>query len=100
VRRDDGARPFGDEPVELPLVEVQGVGANVCEDQRRTAQRKRVRTGDEREGRDDDLVSRPDVEQERRELQRVCARRGEKRARDAELFFEQRLALPRERPVA
>ena len=48
----------------------------------------------------DHLVARLDVEQQRRHLERVRARRRQQRALRAELGLEQLLASPRERAVA
>lgn len=95
VHRDDGARMRPDERLELGLVEVERVGANIDEAGHSAAQGKRVGSGDEGEGRHDDLVARLQVEQQRAHLQRVGARGGEHDARPAaEQALEKSLALP------
>src|SRR4029079_14559886 len=77
---DDGARPVIYVLLDLAFVEVQGVGADVGEPGGRTVEGERVGGGDERERRDNDLVPRSELEEERAHLERVGTRRRQQGA--------------------
>ena len=83
VHRHDGACARRDQRLELPFVEIEGVGADVGEHRHRAAQREGVGARDEGERGQDDFIARLEVEQKCRELERMRAGRGEQSSRCA-----------------
>ena len=79
VDRKDGLSALGDEPLQLCLVQVEGIGADVYKHGMRAPQHERIDGGDESESRHDDLIARLDVQQQR--------------PRHAELLLQQCVAL-------
>src|SRR4029077_9481361 len=91
---------IGDERFEFSLVDIQSAGPYIAEHRARAAKHKCVHRGDERERRDNHFVAGLEVEEQRRELERVGARSGEKRLWDSYFFFEPRVAPLSEVAVA
>jgi hypothetical protein len=73
VHHDDRLRPLGDRLLDKAFVQVQRVRAAVDEDRDRAAQRVCVRGGAERERRQNDFVSRLQVQQDRRHVEGMRA---------------------------
>jgi len=73
VDRHSGASPLGDEALELALIEIESVWADVDENRLRSSQCESVGAGHKGERRDDHLVSGLEVEKERAHLQRMRA---------------------------
>ena len=100
VHDDDRLGARRDRRFDLPLVEVERVGADVDEHRPRAAQHERVRRRDERERRHDDFVAGLEIEQQRRHLERRRARLRQQHTRRADAALEPGLALLREASVA
>ena len=79
---------FGDRVLDLVFVDIHSVGSDVDKHQLGAAQRKRVGGGAEGEGRQDDLVTGLDIQQQRCHLQRVGAGGGEQRFGGAGFFLQ------------
>lgn len=100
VHRHDHAGAIRDRSLDFGLVEVHGVGAHVDEDEARALRHERGRRGGERVARQDDLVARLEVAQDRRHLERARATRREQRLGAAGLSLEPFVAALGERAVA
>ena len=100
VHRNDRARPGGDEDLEPVLIEVQGVTADVDEDRCGATEDEGVDGRGEGERGHDDLIARPDVEQQRHQFQRMRPGGGEQNGRVTEQLAEQFLAASSEVAVA
>jgi hypothetical protein len=84
VEHHDGLRPRRDLPSQLGFVEVQRVRTHVQEGRSAAAERKGAGRGNEGERGDDELVARPDLEQQGAHLEGVCGGWGQQDSLDAE----------------
>ena len=100
VDRRHNARPRRYGVLGQRLVEIQRVGANVNEDEPRAAQSDRIRERWKGERGHDDFVTRPDVREQHRHLERSRAGMREKHSAGPELVLEELSAPTREWPVA
>lgn len=99
VDRHYHARAVGYGRLDLGLVDVHGVGADVDEDEPRPGEDERRGGGGEGEARQDDLVARLKLAEQRRHLERRGARGGEQRLLGAEPVLQPLVAAHRERAV-
>ena len=97
---EDRLGAIGDRFLDQPVVDVQGIRADVDENRPRAAQSDRIRRRDERVRRHDDFVARPQVAEHGRQFEGRRARRSHQHFADAEALLEQPSTGPRELPVA
>ena len=100
VNGDDRLRALRDERFDPGLIEVQGVGPHIGKDGPRAAQDEGIHRGDKGEGRHDDFIAGPDIQEQGGHFEGVRARRGQQNPGGAEGLLEEGLALLREGPVA
>ena len=100
VHGHDGPGARRDETLELALVQVQRVGADVGEDGPGAAQHEGVDRRDEGEGGHDDLVAGRDAQEQRRHLEGVRAGGRQERGGHAQRLREEGVAGAGELAVA
>ena len=100
VHRCDCLRPLRYGLLDQCLVYVHGVRPDIHEDRLRPAQYKSVCRGHESIGRQDHLVSLPDIRQQRRQFRGVGTGRGQQTFLRAGLLLDPLTAFLRKRPVA
>src|SRR6187551_2628263 len=92
VHWDYRARPPSDKTSEVCFIQIKRVRTNVTEDDAGTSERERIRGRAERERRYDDVTLRPELQEQRGELERMRARCREENAGPVEEFLKQAFA--------
>ena len=99
VDRHDHPGPLGDGMLDLGLVQVEGVRADVYEHECRSLGHERGRRGREGKARQDDLITRPQSTERRRHLEGRSATSGEERLLGTKALLHPGVALTREGSV-
>src|SRR5579863_529133 len=100
MHRYNRASAGRNQPLQLRFIQVERVGTDIREHGPSAAQYESVRSGNEGERRDDNLVARLDIQEQGGHFKRMSAGGSQQRLFGAHAFFQDRVAEGRETPIA